>query len=128
MIRRIFVATALAAATLAAPAAFAGNNVGWSVSLGAPGVGVTVGQPAYGYGGTAVGVAVGAPLYGWNSYWGPPAVAYPAYPAYPAYRAVYAPHPHHYRPYYAPVTYRAPVVVAPAYVPAPRPGPYRPYY
>ena len=128
MVRRIIVVTALAAAALAAPAAFAGSNVGWSVSVGVPGLGVAVGHPAYGYGGTAVGVSVGAPLYGWNSYWSPPAVAYPAYPAY---RPVYA--PYRYRPYYPPVAYRAPVVyaprvVAPVYVPAPRPVPYRPYY
>jgi|SoiMethySBSTD1v2_1073268.scaffolds.fasta_scaffold221351_3 hypothetical protein len=111
MLRRTLTTAALAAAavvgTLAAPAAQAGN-VGWSVSIGAPGIGVTVGQP-YGYG--------YAP-----AYYGP--------------RAVYAPYrPYYgYRPYYPPVPYVAPVVVpAPYYAPrvayvAPRPVPYRPYY
>ena len=111
MLRRTLTIAALTAAaavgTFAAPAAQA-SNVGWSFSIAAPGVGVTVGQP-YGYG--------YAP-----AYYGP--------------RAVYAPYrPYYvYRPYY-PVRYAAPVVVpAPYYAPrpvyyAPRPYvPYQPYY
>ena len=108
MSRRILLASALAGTLAvglaAAPAASAGN-VGWSVSIGAPGVVVNAGAPAYGY-------------------WGP---GYRPYyrPYYPRYRPVYVPPPVVYPApvYYAP--YR-PVVVAPR--PYYGPGPYyRPY-
>ncbi len=130
MIRRIAIAAALVSATLAAPVALAGN-VGWSVTLGAPGFGVAVGQPAYGSS-PAFGLTLGAPYYGGTyGYWALPAAAYPVY------SPVYA--PYRYRPYYPGVVYRGPVVYAPRpVVHAPRPygpvfiaapplAPYRPY-
>jgi hypothetical protein len=92
------VGTALVGATaLFSTAASAGGNVGWSVSIGAPGFAVSAGQPFY-----------GAP---YRPYYKP----YYYRPA-PVYRP-------HYRPYYyppRPVVYAPrPVVVAPApYYPA----------
>lgn len=83
-------AALVGAASLFSPAASAGGNVGWSVSIGGPGFAVSAGQPWY-----------GAP---WRPYYRP----YYSRPA-PVYRP-------YYRPYYPPrpVVYAPPVVVAPA--------------
>ena len=104
MRRKLYLATltaaALAAGSLIAPPASA-NNVGWSVSVGVPGVAVTAGAPYY---------------YG-----------YPYRVYGPAYYGPY--HRHYYRPYraYAPaVVYPAPVVTYPPVVTY-APPPYRVY-
>lgn len=101
MLRRILFTAGLvgtlAAGLAVAPAASA-SNVGWSVSIGAPGFAISAGEPYYGRG-----------------YYRP----YSYYRPYPYYRP-------HWRPaYVAPrVVYPAPVYYpAPAYV---APGPY--YY
>ncbi len=91
---------AVGAAAAFAPAASA-NNVGWSVSVGVPGIAITAGEPAY-YG------APYRPYY--RPYYRPVVVAPPV---------VYAPYAYYppapvYRPYryYAPrpVVYGPPVV------------------
>ena len=87
------VGTALVgAAALFSTAASAGGDVGWSVSIGAPGLAVSAGQPYY-----------GAP---YRPYYKPH-----YYRPAPVYRS-------HYRPYYhspRPVVYAPrPVVVSPA--------------
>jgi hypothetical protein len=84
----------IGAAALFSSAASAGNNVGWSVSIGAPGFAVSAGQPAYGHG------YYGAPYRPYyRPYYRPVVVAPPVVyaPYYAPYRA-YVP----YRPYYAP--------------------------
>lgn len=84
---------ALGAAALFAPAASAGSDIAWSLSIGGPGYGLNVGQPAFG------------------GYYGAPYRPY--------YRPVVVAPPVYYRP--PPVVYR-PVVVAPRpvyYAPAP---------
>lgn len=97
------VGTALVgAAALFSTAASAGGNVGWSVSIGAPGIAVTAGQPVY----------YGAP---YRPYYRPHYTPY--------YRPYYRPAPIVYRPYYPPHRVYAPrpVVYAPPAVVAPRP-------
>jgi hypothetical protein len=104
------------AASVFAPMASAGNNVGWSVSIGAPGFAVTAGQPAWGgYG------QVGRPYYSapYRPYYRPnyrPVVVAPPVAYRPWYAPVVAPAPY---PYYAPraVVYAPPVVVSPRYAP-----------
>ena len=92
----------LATGAMFAPAASAGGNVAWSVSIGAPGFGIVAGQPAVGAG-----------------YYGAPYV--PAYRPYyrPAYRPVVVAPPVILRP--APIVYRPVVVPARRYVVAPTP-------
>jgi hypothetical protein len=103
MSRRILIASALAgtlAIGLAAAPAASGGNVGWSVSIGAPGVVVNAGAPAYGYWGPAY-----RPYYPrYRPVYVAPPVVYPA-PVYyaPPYRVV-APRPY-YGPYYRPYRY-----------------------
>ena len=112
-IRSRFVALAgavgLAAAVAYAPAASA-DRVGFSVSVGGPGYGVTVGNYG-GYGGYYGGYYAPAPVV-------VPAPVYVAPPVVPYYRP--------YRPYYAPVVVAPPVVVRP--YPVVRPYAYRPHY
>jgi hypothetical protein len=88
--------TLIGAAALFSSVASAGNNVGWSVSIGAPGFAVSAGQPAYGRG--FVGPA----------YYGAP------------YRPYYRPY---YQPYYRPVVVAPPVVYRPYYAPVVAPYP-----
>ncbi len=88
------------AAAAFAPAASA-SNVGWSVSVGAPGIAITAGEPAY----------YGAPYRPYYRPWyrpvvvAPPVVYAPYYAPVPA--PVYRPH-RHYAP--RPVVYGPPVV------------------
>jgi hypothetical protein len=86
--------TLIGAAALFSTAASAGNNVGWSVSIGAPGFAVSAGQPVYG---PRYYAAPYRPYY--RPYYRPVVVAPPVVyaPYYAPYRA-YVP----YRPYYAP--------------------------
>jgi hypothetical protein len=98
--------TALVGAAVMFSTAASAGNVAWSVSVGAPGIAVTAGQPAY----------YGAPYYR------------------PYYHPYYAPAPVVYRPYHrpyrvyapAPVVYAPPVVVAPVpyYAPVAPVAPY----
>jgi hypothetical protein len=90
-------AAAVGAAAMFSPAANAGGNVAWSVSVGGPGFAVTAGQPR------------------WGHYRAPYRPYYRPY-----YRSYYRPAPV-YRPYYAPrpVYYAPPVVYAQPYYPAP---------
>lgn len=92
------VATFAAGALVSSPAS-AGSNVAWSVSVGVPGVGVSVGAP--GYWGPAY-----RPYYPYRVY-APAPVVYPAPYVYPA--PVYRP-ARIYRPY--PVAVAPPRVVA----------------
>src|SRR5262245_4327574 len=96
--KRIAAVTAVAAivvgAAAFAPAASA-NNVAWSVSIGAPGVAVTAGNPGY-WGGYRYGYGYGYGR-GYYRHWHRPVVVAP------------------------PVVYRAPVYVAPPPVYAPPP-------
>jgi hypothetical protein len=98
MIRRMLIATAIAATALvgavAAPSANA-SNVHWNVSIGLPGIGVFGGGPGYGYGYVAP-----APVYV-----APPVPAYYPAPAYYPVPVVVAPRVYGpvYRPYYRPV-------------------------
>lgn len=106
MLRRISLAGAVGTALIAAaagfaPAAHANSNVGFSVSIGAPGFAATVGNAPYagfGYG----------PFYGpfYGPYWRPAVVPVPVV--------------------YPPVVYAAPFVVRPVVVS--RPVYRRPYY
>lgn len=101
MIRRMLVASAIAATALvgavAAPSANA-SNVHWNVSIGLPGL-VVGGGPGYGYVAPAPVYYPPAPVYV-----APPAPAY--YPAPVVYRApVVYPYPRVYAPYYRPVYY-----------------------
>ena len=77
-------AVALGTAALFAPVASAGSDIAWSLSIGGPGYGVNVGQPAFG------------------GYYGAPYR--------PHFRPIVVAPPVYYRP--PPVVYR-PVVVAP---------------
>lgn len=96
-------------ATAFAPAASAGN-VGWSVSVGVPGLAVTAGEPVY-YGAPyrpyyrpfARPVVVAAPVvvappvvYAPYRYLAPAPVVYRPYPRYAPRAVVYAPHPWHH--------------------------------
>ncbi len=125
MLKAILSAVAVSTAVAAAPAAHA-SNVGWSVSLGLPGLGFAVGAPAYSHHVTGYGY-VGAPAYYAPAYapapvyYAPPPVAYPApvYYAPPAPRVAYA-----YRP--APVVY-GPPVARPYYPPVAAVGYYGGY-
>ena len=112
MVRRIVIATALAfvAAALAAPAAMAGN-VGWSVSLGAPGFGVTFGQPGWAGWSYMPARPWVAPV---RAYWGPsaPVVVRPR-PVFVA-RSVVIPAPRR-------VVWVPRAIVRPVVIPAPRP-------
>ena len=93
MVRRLalagFAAAALVAGAAFAPPASAGN-VAWSVTLGAPGIAVSAGAPAYGWGAPYYGAVAPVP------YAGAPAV-YPY--AVPYVGAVVRPYHPHYRPY-----------------------------
>jgi hypothetical protein len=104
MIRRMLVASAIAATALvgavAAPSANA-SNVHWNVSIGLPGL-VVGGGPGYGYVAPAPVYVRPAPVYVAPAYVAPPPPVYVAP---------------------APVVYRAPVVYARPYVPY-----YRPVY
>lgn len=100
-------AVVLAGSAALAPAALAGGNVGWSVSIGGPGYAINVGQPAYwgGYG------------YGYGAYrpWVRPVVPAPVYYPAPIVYPYVMPAPVVYPyAYVAPV--RAPWT-APVYVP-----------
>ena len=88
--------TLIGAAALFSSVASAGNNVGWSVSIGAPGFAVSAGQPAYGRGYYGYGAPY-RPYY--RPYYRPVVVAPPV-----VYSPYYAPYPAYvpYRPYYAP--------------------------
>jgi len=91
--------TALVGAAAMFSTAASTGNVAWSVSVGAPGIAVTAGQPAF----------YGAPYYR---------------PYYPPAPVVYRPYHRPYRVYVpAPVVYAPPVVVAPVPYYAP-PAPY----
>ena len=98
-------AALIGAVALFSSAASAGNNVGWSVSIGAPGFAISAGQPVYGRGfaGPAYYGAPYRPYY--RPYYrpvvvAPPVVYSPYYAPYPAYVAP--------RPYYAPRVVYAP--------------------
>lgn len=94
----------VATAAAFAPAASANGNVGWSVSIGVPGLAVTAGQPAF-------GPWFGAPFrpVGRSVVVAPPVVYRPwltPVPVVVPYR-VYAPRPAFYgRPIVAPLPYR----------------------
>jgi len=100
-------ATVACAGALATLPALAGN-VGWSVSIGAPGFAISAGEPWRGY---------GYRPYGYAPHLRPWVSTYVPAPAY------YAPPVRVYRPRYAPI-YRA-YYPAPVYRP---PVVYRPYY
>jgi hypothetical protein len=94
---------AVGGAAMFSPAASAGSNVSWSVSVGGPGFAVTAGQPAYRY--------YGAP---YRTYYKPH--YYRPVPVYrPYYRPYYAPRPVYVAPpvVYTPPYYAAPVVPVP---------------
>lgn len=108
-------AAVLAAGIALAPAASAGGNVAWSVSIGGPGYAINVGQPGYwgggyGYGGWGYGgyrpwvrpapIAYAAPVYApplSYSYVVPAAVVYPYAAPGPVIAPVYAPRRVHVR-------------------------------
>jgi len=99
---RIFAATVatvlIGAGALSSSVASASNNVGWSVSIGAPGFAVTAGQPAFG------------PGYATPAYYGAPFRPYFR----PHLRRVVVAPPIVYNPWYAPVVSAVPF---PAYAP-----------
>jgi hypothetical protein len=93
---------AVGAAAMFSPAASAGSNVAWSVSVGGPGFAVTAGPPRY-YG------APYRPYYRPHYYRPAPVVR-------PYYRPYYAPRPVYYAPptvVYSQPYYPAPVVPVP---------------
>jgi hypothetical protein len=106
-------ATLVGGAALFSTAASAGGNVGWSVSVGAPGIAVTAGAPAYGGYGRGYGAPY-RPYY--RPYYRPAPVVYRPYVApYPVYappRVVYTPRPVVYAA--PPVTYYSPYPVVPS--------------